>query len=100
MILEPVPDLTASHAMGRSGVDTDSLDNGREAGELANGEDRLSSDVGGGGREGMSGVDGSENGFVGRMSANGGLSGVGTRALCLCLSKQSCGSWGLITEII
>lgn len=100
VVLEPVPDLTGGHAMGRSRVGAHGLDNGRESGELANGEDRLSIHVVVLGSERMSWLDVAENRLMGRMSANGGLGGVGTRALCLGLGKQSCCGGGLITEII
>jgi len=100
VVLEPVPDLTGSHAMGRSRVSAHGLDNGRESGELANGEDRLSIHVVGGGSERMSWLDMAKNRLMGRMSANGGLGRVSTRALCLGLRKQSCCGRGLIAEIV
>jgi len=100
VVLEPVPDLTGGHAMGRSRVGAHSLDDRRESGELANGEDRLSIHVVGLGSERMSWLDVAENRLMGRMSANRGLGGVSTRALCLSLGKQSCCGGGLITEII
>jgi len=100
VVLEPVPDLTGGHAVGRSRVGAHGLDNGRESGELANGEDRLSIHEVGGGSERMSWLDVAENRLMGRMSANGGLGGVSTRALCLGLRKQRCCGGGLITEII
>lgn len=102
MVLEPIPNLAACNAMGRSGIGAYGLIDRREVSELSNRQGSLPTNVIGRrseGRWGM-GLNRAQDRFLPWVSSNRSLGWVGPRALSLGLRKQRRCSWRLITQVV